>query len=177
MNLVDSHDTPRFVTMARGDRSALRLAALLQMTLPGAPCVYYGDEVGMEGGADPDNRRAYPREAAPRDVGLRAFYRDAIAVRRTQPSLRALGLRLLFAQAGTLAYLRSGGGDPVVVALVADRIEATLHLALPELAGRRLSVRPLAGWSSEGELDVPPDGHMSLTVPAREGVVLGLSRS
>lgn len=49
LNLLDSHDTPRFVTIASGNRAALRLAALFQMTYPGAPCVYYGDEIGMGG--------------------------------------------------------------------------------------------------------------------------------
>ena len=48
LNLLDSHDTPRFLSMARGDESALRLATLMQMTYPGAPSIYYGDEIGME---------------------------------------------------------------------------------------------------------------------------------
>jgi len=47
LNLLDSHDTARFLTIARGDESALRLATLFQMTYPGAPCIYYGDEIGM----------------------------------------------------------------------------------------------------------------------------------
>ena len=48
MNLLDSHDTPRALTILRGDRAALRLAYLLLFTLPGAPCIYYGDEIGLE---------------------------------------------------------------------------------------------------------------------------------
>lgn len=56
-NLIDSHDTPRFLTMAENDKRRLMLAASLQMLLPGTPFIYYGDEVGMEGGMDPDNRR------------------------------------------------------------------------------------------------------------------------
>jgi cyclomaltodextrinase len=68
LNLLDSHDTPRFLSMASGDTSALRLAMLVEMTLPGAPCIYYGDEVGTEGRADPDCRRAYPWDPVRQDL-------------------------------------------------------------------------------------------------------------
>ena len=60
LNLLDSHDMARFVTLANGDRSALRLATLFQMTYPGAPSIYYGDEIGMAGGHDPANRVRSP---------------------------------------------------------------------------------------------------------------------
>jgi len=53
MNLIDSHDTARFLNDAGGDKSKLKLAALFQMTYPGAPTIYYGDEVGVTGGNDP----------------------------------------------------------------------------------------------------------------------------
>jgi cyclomaltodextrinase len=69
LNLLDSHDTPRFLSLAGGDRSALRLATLIQMTLPGAPCIYYGDEIGLEGREDPDCRRSYPWDPARQDGG------------------------------------------------------------------------------------------------------------
>src|SRR5439155_11261662 len=47
LNLLDSHDTARFLTMAKGDETALRLATMMQMVYPGAPCIYYGNEIGM----------------------------------------------------------------------------------------------------------------------------------
>src|SRR5437899_1202878 len=80
-NLIGSHDTPRARTVLAGDVAALRLAMLVQLTLPGAPSIYYGDELGMEGGADPDCRRGYP--VAPDDEGLalRSFVRAAIRAR------------------------------------------------------------------------------------------------
>ena len=64
LNLLGSHDMARFLTLARGDRSALRLATLFQMTYPGAPSIYYGDEIGMAGGHDPANRGAFPWDTA-----------------------------------------------------------------------------------------------------------------
>ena len=59
LNLMDSHDTARTLWTAGGDESALRLCTLLQMTMPGAPCIYYGDEIGMTGATDPFSRAAF----------------------------------------------------------------------------------------------------------------------
>ena len=60
LNLLGSHDSPRYRTMAGGDRAAYHLAVLLQATLPGAPCTYYGDEIGLTGDNDPWCRGAFP---------------------------------------------------------------------------------------------------------------------
>jgi neopullulanase len=46
---MDSHDMPRFLSMVSGKKEAFRLASLFQMTYPGAPCIYYGNEIGMMG--------------------------------------------------------------------------------------------------------------------------------
>jgi glycosidase len=104
LNLLDSHDTPRFLSLAGGDRSALRLAMLLQMTLPGSPCIYYGDEVGLEGREDPDCRRSYPWDPARQDGELRAFLSGLIALRRSQPAMRRGLFRLLGAEGSAVAY-------------------------------------------------------------------------
>lgn len=60
MNLLGSHDTPRFLTISKGEVWRSRLAMIWMLTWPGSPCIYYGDEIGMEGGKDPDCRRAFP---------------------------------------------------------------------------------------------------------------------
>ena len=65
--------------------SRLWVAALLQMTMPGVPCVYYGDEAGMEGYTDPYNRAAYPW--GNEDKNCRTIYRNAIAVRKSLPEV------------------------------------------------------------------------------------------
>lgn len=59
MNILESHDTPRFITQAGGDWYRARPAAIFQLTYQGAPSIYYGAELGMEGGQDPDSRRAF----------------------------------------------------------------------------------------------------------------------
>ena len=70
LNLLDSHDMARFLSLAKGDKSALRLATLFQMTYPGAPSIYYGDEIGLAGGHDPFNRAAFPWESTDWDMDL-----------------------------------------------------------------------------------------------------------
>src|SRR4029078_12092089 len=64
LNLLGSHDTPRVLSLLGGDIEAMELAVLLQGTLPGAPCIYYGDEVGLTGGKDPESRKAFPWDPA-----------------------------------------------------------------------------------------------------------------
>ena len=59
LNLLDSHDTDRFLTRVKGDAGRFRTAAAIMFFYPGIPCVYYGDEIGMEGGYDPDCRRTF----------------------------------------------------------------------------------------------------------------------
>ena len=86
-NLLGSHDTARYLTLARGDKRILKLTALFQMTYPGAPSVYYGDEVGLQGGRDPDCRRAMPWEPAQWDTDLLDFFKKMVAIRRAHPAL------------------------------------------------------------------------------------------
>lgn len=91
LNLLGSHDRARILTVlgGEGDRAlALRrqkALSFLQFTLPGVPCVYYGDEAGLTGGEDPDNRRPYPwgRE----DQSLLSHYRWLCTLRRDHPAL------------------------------------------------------------------------------------------
>ena len=71
MNLLDSHDTDRFLTLLRGDRQQLKLALCLLFFFPGMPCVYYGDEIGMTGGYDPDCRKGFIWDEAAWDAELR----------------------------------------------------------------------------------------------------------
>lgn len=71
MNLLDSHDTDRFLTLLRGDRQRLKLALCLLFFFPGMPCVYYGDEIGMTGGYDPDCRKGFIWDETAWDAELR----------------------------------------------------------------------------------------------------------
>ncbi|MBS3765522.1 glycoside hydrolase family 13 protein, partial [Candidatus Bipolaricaulota bacterium] len=91
LNLLDSHDTKRYLTTAGGNKERLKLAALLQFTLPGAPMVYYGDEIGMEGGEDPDCRRTMvwnDRGYTKPDQNLRDYYEKLVDLRDERVALR-----------------------------------------------------------------------------------------
>jgi neopullulanase len=119
LNLLSSHDMPRFLTLVRQDQEALKLATLFQMTFPGAPCVYYGDEIGMEGRDDPDCRRAFPWDESRWDHDLLASFRRAIALRHSHPALRRGRYIRLFAdgEQNIYAFARQGEQETLVVVL------------------------------------------------------------
>lgn len=118
-NLLSSHDMPRFLTLVREDREALKLATLFQMTFPGAPSIYYGDEVGMEGGPDPDARRPFRWDEDRWDEDLLAFFRRAIALRHDHPALRRGRFSRVHAddQHNVYAFARRGEEEILVVVL------------------------------------------------------------
>lgn len=86
-NLIDSHDTPRFLHICGEKKEKLRLAAALQLLMPGMPMIYYGDEYGMTGGHDPDCRRGMLWDTARQDLETYAWYKDLIRVRKEYPVL------------------------------------------------------------------------------------------
>ncbi len=136
LNLLDSHDSPRFRTLAGRDTAAWRLATLLLATLPGAPCIYYGDEVGVEGDHDPDCRRSFPWDEAGWDRDGLAWTQAVLRMRHAAPVLRRGGFRAAGASGGALAYVRAGGGGELaVVAVNAGDAPAELDLLVPEAAG------------------------------------------
>ena len=121
LNLLDSHDMARFVALARGDTSALRLATLFQMTYPGAPSIYYGDEIGLAGGHDPFNRAAFPWDESAWDHDLLHDFQRWIAFRKARPALRRGSYRTLLAEDHVHAHLRQLDDEAVVVILNASR--------------------------------------------------------
>ena len=86
-NLLGSHDTPRLLTLCRGDVKKVKLAILFQMSFPGAPAIYYGDEVGLVGGGDPDCRRTMIWNRDEWNLELFNYYKELIKIRRRHPAL------------------------------------------------------------------------------------------
>jgi len=118
MNLLDSHDTPRALTILRGDVAGLRLAYLLLFALPGAPFIYYGDELGLQGGHDPGSRNAMPWDSEDAwDHDLLAWMRRLSALRRERVALRRGDTVVLAAKGEVLVFARQIGEDRVLVAL------------------------------------------------------------
>jgi neopullulanase len=133
MNLLGSHDMARFLTLVRGDKSALRLATLFQMTYSGAPSIYYGDEIGMSGHHDPDNRRAFPWHRTDSwDTDLLHDFQRYIALRKSSQALRRGTFRFLHAHNGVVAFARSRGAERVIVALNASTSSRNVDIPLLE---------------------------------------------
>jgi neopullulanase len=127
LNLLDSHDMPRFLTLVQADEAALRLALVFQMTYPGAPSIYYGDEIGMEGGPDPDCRRTFSWDESCWNRDLRGFVKRCIELRKAHPALRQGAFIPLYARKGVFVYLRSLREERLVVAL--NNSMATHHIS------------------------------------------------
>lgn len=114
-NLLGSHDTRRIETVVGGDETLARMAAALLFTFPGTPSVYYGDEIGMAGGNDPDCRRCMIWDEQHWNSGRRAFYQQLIRLRRSSPALRHGGFQMLYATGETLAFLREAPAERLLV--------------------------------------------------------------
>ena len=121
LTVLDTHDTPRFLTMSKNDDSAYRMAIFFQMTFPGVPCLYYGDEIGMVGGADPDCRRAFPWDEALWNTELRDHVRRCIALRHAHRALRWGDYRGLYASDGVYVFARQLGDETMLIALNVSR--------------------------------------------------------
>jgi neopullulanase len=184
LNLLGSHDTPRFRSLAGGDPTAMRLAALIQLTLPGAPCIYYGDEVGLEGREDPDCRRAYPWDVSRQDRGLREFFSGLAEIRQANPVLRRGRFELLGAGCTTVAYglfdddrELSAGGRSIVVMINSGDAPEQVEIELPRSAGSMVSQVSWRGreWQTTFASRPLERGTLVVEIEAREGVVLGVS--
>lgn len=92
-NLVDSHDTPRLLHQCGGSKQKMKLAAALQLLLPGMPMIYYGDEYAMDGGQDPDCRRGMLWDPKRQDAGMFAWYQSLIRVRKQYPQILGSGVK------------------------------------------------------------------------------------
>ena len=136
LNLLDSHDTARVISIFRGDKTAFRLAETFLFTYPGAPCIYYGNEIGLEGGKDPDCRRAFPWDEARWDTDLRADLQKLAAIRAAHPALRDGGFKVLHAAGETVVYLRWNEAERLVIAINRGQSPTALNLSLSaDLAG------------------------------------------
>ena len=86
LNLLGSHDTDRFLTRVKGDAGRFRTAAAIMFFYPGIPCVYYGDEIGMEGGYDPDCRRTFRWDEDSWDKETRNLIKNLMKLKK-EPAL------------------------------------------------------------------------------------------
>jgi glycosidase len=190
MNLLDSHDTERLLwtltpgaeTPAAREQNAanvaagkarVRLASLIQFTVPGAPTVYYGDEVGLNGDDDPDDRRTYPWAdlGGSPDSAMFAHYQALAALRRTVPALTAGVFQPLLADDadGVAAYGRRTGSSAAVV--VVNRSAGNQEVRVPMTGYLRDGVAFTQRFPVGGSSATSVGGELVVTVPALSGVV------
>ncbi|MFH1329712.1 MAG: glycoside hydrolase family 13 protein [Actinomycetota bacterium] len=163
LNLLGSHDTPRVLSMVGRDRDAVILAALLLFTFPGAPCIYYGDEIGMTGNHDPGARGAFPWEHPDSwDGSLLDAFRSLVLLRREHPVLRWGAYRHLAAEGTVYAFRRDLGADRLVVALNAG--DASAGITVPWTSGSEELCWGRGKTRSEG-------GSLHFELPGRSGGV------
>ncbi len=170
LNMGDSHDTPRLLWMMGEEKSALELFALFQMTMPGAPCIYYGTEIGMSSRGDPYCREAFPWDWEEKiDRQLHAFYRRAIDLRRTHPVLRIGQLEFLSASEDQVIFRRSLGQSEALVVLNNADTPSEHSLPSADLAARAYyRVWP----ENNGAITFVESDRLVLQVPARSGIVM-----
>ena len=114
LNLLDSHDVSRFLSLCGGKTERMEIAVLLQMTFPGMPCVFYGDEKGLCGESEPEYRRPMAWDAS---SPLEEVYRRMIALRKTHPALRYGSFHTELACGGVYRYSRVWNSTKITVAM------------------------------------------------------------
>ncbi len=117
MNLLGSHDTLRLFEVCQGDLRKLKLALVFQMFFLGTPHIYYGDEIAMGGGKDPDNRRPFNwrYQEDPLALELRDFYRRLIELRKNHPAFSEGGFRFLESDEDEIVFERCYDSERISV--------------------------------------------------------------
>ena len=155
LNLLDSHDMPRFLSCAGGDKDSLKLAWLFIFTMPGAPCIYYGDEIGVDGAHDPDCRKSFPWDKSKWDMNLFEYAKACISLRKGQKALRRGEYKRVHAEDDMMAFARTYKEEAVVVAFNASNTPKSFEYKFeknprvlfgnPEVSGQHITVPPRSG--------------------------------
>ena len=170
LNLLASHDTARLLTIAGGDKPSVELSTLLLLTFPGAPSIYYGDEVGLAGGRDPDSRRGFPLESH-WELDVLEYHRKLIALRHAHPALRTGSYEILYAEGTVYVFARILGNEEIIVAVNIGTAPAVVSFEVTSLKSKPSKLlygSADVSWNREGE-----SIKLSLNLPARSGCILG----
>jgi glycosidase len=132
-NMLDSHDTERMLTTLYGDIELFKIAVGLQMTFIGSPVIYYGDEIGMTGGKDPDNRRPMPWKEELWNKDILKYYKKLISFRKEYPALRKGSFEIIATDGTLLVYKRTLEDEEIIVFANPGNEKATFSGSLPGL--------------------------------------------
>ena len=195
MNELSNHDHSRFLTRTNHmvgrvehlgpeaaneyvNKAVMREAVVMQMTWVGAPTIYYGDEAGVCGFTDPDNRRTYPwgRE----DHELIAFHKEAIRIHKEHLALRTGSLKILGGEENVLSYARFKGNDRIVIVINnrSERTEVKVPVWEAEIPAKcrmkRLLYSYKDGYTTEYEEYLVEDGEVVANMGPHSALVLGM---
>ena len=193
MNELSNHDHSRFLTRTNHkvgrtgtlgaeaanqdiNRAVMRLAVLIQMTWPGAPTIYYGDEAGLCGWTDPDNRRAYPWGREDRE--LIEYHKEIIRIHKDYQAFKTGSILFLKGMYQFISYGRFDEEDKLVIAVNSSEQEVTVDLPVWRIGmnnqGRlaRLLITGREGFSIETRMYSMENGMLHLTCPPESGVII-----
>ena len=195
MNELSNHDHSRFLTRTNHmvgrvehlgpeaaneyvNKAVMREAVVMQMTWVGAPTVYYGDEAGVCGFTDPDNRRTYPW--GHEDQELIAFHKEAIRIHKEHPALKTGSLKILGGEENILSYARFKGHDRIIVVINnrSERAEVKVPVWEAEIPikcrMKRLLYSYQEGYTTEYEEYLVEDGEVVANMGPHSALVLGM---
>lgn len=195
MNELSNHDHSRFLTRTNHmvgrvehlgpeaaneyvNKAVMREAVVMQMTWVGAPTVYYGDEAGVCGFTDPDNRRTYPW--GHEDQELIAFHKEAICIHKEHPALKTGSLKILGGEENILSYARFKGHDRIIVVINnrSERAEVKVPVWEAEIPikcrMKRLLYSYKDGYTTEYEEYLVEDGEVVANMGPHSALVLGM---
>jgi cyclomaltodextrinase len=169
LNLLDSHDTPRFLTTSGSDLTALKLGWLFLFTYVGAPCIYYGDEIGLDGGPDPACRKSFPWDEKEWNKELLDYAKSLTSLRKSQQALRRGTFHRLHTEDNVFAFGRRLGSERILVAINASG--ATRNVDIP-VSALGMPDGPLTTLLGEAKARVSGGQVHGLKLAPRSGVVL-----
>lgn len=161
-NLLSSHDTPRFLTLCNGNVEKMKLAIVFLTTYVGVPVVYYGDEIGMNGGSDPDCRRGFIWNKSQQNTELVSFWRTMIDLRQKYIPLRYGNFVTVRCFESTYCYARIFNNQMVLVILNNSDKYSHVCINLKEIGVENTLIRDLL---SDSEMRLSADKHIDLELP------------
>ena len=193
MNQLSNHDHSRFLTRTNHrvgrtqtvgafaadegiNKGIMKEAIVMQMTWPGSPTLYYGDEAGVTGWTDPDNRRTYPW--GKEDMDLLGAYKIAIAIHKSYSAIRTGSLEFLYGEYGVISYARFDKNSRIVVVINNTDMDKRLNVPVwqADIAlGSKLTtllVTTLDGFTAKPESYIVESGKLSITMKAFSSAVL-----
>ncbi|MBA2175490.1 glycoside hydrolase family 13 protein [Halobacillus locisalis] len=160
-NLLDSHDTKRILTYADGNKDAVKMMYLFQLSYEGAPCIYYGDEIGMTGGDDPGCRKCMEWNEENQDLELFQYVKKLIHYRKTEPAFGNRG-KLSFRDTNDILVYEKKADDQTLLFAV-NTLSEEKTLTIDDNVDRVLDQDESSNVSGHN-LTLAPNGYVILEI-------------